>query len=131
MSCQVNFPLQDIVLLLRDKISPEIIGAVPEEKLEEEVLLFIQPKIDELQEQLNKLPPEVHISTQVLQGTALETTLNNGVVFTVDLSPLFTEVYTKSEIDTNYGGVKTLYDKNVAAGAGADGWTATLVKGKS
>lgn len=93
MSCQVNFPLQDIVLLLREKINPEIIGAVPEEKLEEEVLVFIQPKIDELQEQLNKLPPEVHISTQVLQGTALETTLNSGVVLTTDLSPLFTEVY--------------------------------------
>ena len=36
--------------------------------------------------------------------------------------------YTKSEIDTNYGGVKTLYDKNVAAGAGANGWTDLLIK---
>lgn len=35
--------------------------------------------------------------------------------------------YTKSEIDTNYGGVKTLYDKNVVAGAGANGWTTDLV----
>ena len=38
-----------------------------------------------------------------------------------------TNAYTKSEIDTNYGGVKTLYDKNVAAGAGANGWTTDLV----
>ena len=38
-----------------------------------------------------------------------------------------TDAYTKSEIDTNYGGVKTLYDKNVAAGAGANGWTDTLI----
>lgn len=38
------------------------------------------------------------------------------------------DAYTKSEIDTNYGGVKTLYDKNVEAGAGVNGWTATLVK---
>ena len=38
-----------------------------------------------------------------------------------------TDAYTKSEIDTNYGGVKTLYDKNVVAGAGANGWTADLV----
>ena len=37
------------------------------------------------------------------------------------------DAYTKSEIDTNYGGVKTLYDKNVAAGAGANGWTDLLV----
>ena len=37
------------------------------------------------------------------------------------------DAYTKSEIDTNYGGVKTLYDKNVAAGAGANGWTDTLI----
>ena len=37
------------------------------------------------------------------------------------------DAYTKSEIDTNYGGVKTLYDKNVQAGAGANGWTAMLV----
>ncbi len=92
MSCQVTFPLQDIVLLLRDKISPEIIGAVPEEKLEEEVLLFIQPKIDELQEQLSKLPPEVHVVTQALQGSVLETTLNDGKVLTSDLSPLFTKI---------------------------------------
>ena len=38
-----------------------------------------------------------------------------------------TDAYTKSEIDTNYGGVKTLYDKNVVAGAGANGWTTDLV----
>ena len=37
------------------------------------------------------------------------------------------DAYTKSEIDTNYGGVKTLYDKNVEAGAGANGWTDTLI----
>ena len=37
------------------------------------------------------------------------------------------DAYTKSEIDTNYGGVKTLYDKNVVAGAGANGWDANLV----
>ena len=117
MSCQVNFPLQDIVLLLRDKISPEIIGAVPEEKLEEEVLLFIQPKIDELQEQLTKLPPEVHVVTQVLEGSVLETTLNNGKVLTSDLSPLFTK----------FDGLLSLYDKNVAAGAGAKGWTDLLI----
>ena len=127
MSCQVNFPLQDIVLLLRDKISPEIIGAVPEEELEGEVLSFIQPKIDELQAQLTKLPHEVYVVAQALQASVLETTLNNGKVLTTDLSPLFTKVYTKSEIDTNYGGVKTLYDKNVAAGAGANGWTDTLI----
>lgn len=117
MSCQVNFPLQDIVMLLREKISPEIIGAVPEEKLEEEVLLFIQPKIDELQEQLTKLPPEVHVVTQVLEGTVLETTLNNGKVLTSDLSPLFTK----------FDGLLNLYEKNVEAGAGAKGWVASLV----
>ena len=38
-----------------------------------------------------------------------------------------TDAYTKYEIDTNYGGVKTLYAKNVAAGAGANGWDANLV----
>ena len=37
------------------------------------------------------------------------------------------DAYTKSEIDTNYNGVKTLYDKNVEAGAGAKGWTTALV----
>ena len=37
------------------------------------------------------------------------------------------DAYTKSEIDTNYGGVKTLYDKNVQAGAGANGWTDLLI----
>lgn len=37
------------------------------------------------------------------------------------------DAYTKSEIDTNYGGVKTLYNKNVEAGAGANGWTTDLV----
>ena len=117
MSCQVNFPLQDIVLLLRDKISPEIIGAVPEEKLEEEVLSFIQPKIDELQEQLSKLPPEVHVVTQVLQDSELKTTLNNGTVLKVDLRPLFDEI----------GGLVRLYDKNVEAGGGDDGWVDSTV----
>ena len=117
MSCQVTFPLQDIVLLLRDKINPEIIGAVPEEKLEEEVLSFIQPKIDELQEQLTKLPPEVHVATQVLEGTVLKTTLNNGKVLSSDLSPLFVK----------FDGLLRLYEKNVGAGAGANGWDASLV----
>ena len=38
------------------------------------------------------------------------------------------DAYTKSEIDTNYSGVKTLYDKNAAvAGAGANGWTDQLI----
>ena len=37
------------------------------------------------------------------------------------------DAYTKSEIDTNYNGVKTLYEKNVEAGAGANGWDANLV----
>lgn len=117
MSCQVNFPLQDIVLLLRDKISPEIIGAVPEEKLEEEVLSFIQPKIDELQEQLSKLPPEVHVVTQVLEDTSLKTTLNNGKVLTSDFSILF----------DRYDGLLSLYQKNVQAGAGANWWAASLI----
>lgn len=117
MSCQVNFPLQDIVLLLREKISPEIIGAVPEEKLEEEVLSFIQPKIDELQEQLSKLPPEVHVVTQVLEDTSLKTTLNNRKVLTSDFFPLF----------DRYDGLLSLYQKNVQAGAGANWWDASLV----
>lgn len=117
MSCQVNFPLQDIVLLLREKISPEIIGAVPEEKLEEEVLLFIQPKIDELQEQLTQLPPEVHVVSQVLEDTSLKTTLNNGKVLTSDFSPLF----------DRYDGLLSLYNKNVEAGAGANGWATDMV----
>jgi len=117
MSCQVNFPLQDIVLLLREKISPEIIGAVSEEKLEEEVLVFIQPKLDELQEQLSKLPPEVHIVTQILEDTSLKTTLNNGKVLTSDFSPLF----------DRYDGLLSLYNKNVEAGAGANGWATDMV----
>ena len=118
MSCQVNFPLQDIVMLLRDKINPEIIGAVPEEKLEEEVLLFIQPKIDELQEQLSKLPPEVHVVTQALQGSVLETTLSDGKVLTSDFSPLFTK----------FDGLLSLYEKNVAViGADIIGWSDELV----
>ena len=37
------------------------------------------------------------------------------------------DAYTKFEIDTDYGGVKTLYDKNVEAGAGENGWTDTLI----
>lgn len=37
------------------------------------------------------------------------------------------DAYTKSEIDTDYSGVKTLYGKNVEAGAGANGWDANLV----
>ena len=37
------------------------------------------------------------------------------------------DAYTKSEIDTDFSGIKTLYDKNVQAGAGANGWTSDLV----
>ena len=37
------------------------------------------------------------------------------------------DAYTKSEIDTDFSGIKTLYDKNVQAGAGANGWTDTLI----
>ena len=42
-----------------------------------------------------------------------------------------TDAYTKSEIDTGYSGVKTLYDKNVELGAGANGWTAQLIRDAS
>lgn len=38
-----------------------------------------------------------------------------------------TDAYTKSEIDADYSGVKTLYDKNVEAGAGENVWDANLV----
>ena len=38
-----------------------------------------------------------------------------------------TDAYTKSEIDTDFSGIKTLYDKNVKAGAGANGWADLLV----
>ena len=38
------------------------------------------------------------------------------------------DAYTKSEIATDYGGVKTLYDRNVAAGAGLNGWTDLLIQ---
>ena len=41
------------------------------------------------------------------------------------------DAYTKSEIDTNYGGVKTLYDKNVEAGAGVNGWIDDLIAVKN
>lgn len=85
MSCHVNFPLQDIVLLLREKINAEIIGAVPEERLEEEVLLFIQPKLDLLQQQLDQLPGEIHAVSQNLDGFVLETVLNTGEVISTDL----------------------------------------------
>ena len=38
-----------------------------------------------------------------------------------------TDAYTKSEVDTDFSGVKTLYGKNVQIGAGANGWDANLV----
>ena len=37
------------------------------------------------------------------------------------------DAYTKSEIDTDFSGIKTLYDKNIQAGAGENGWTDLLV----
>ena len=37
------------------------------------------------------------------------------------------DAYTKSEIDTDFSGIKTLYDKNVQAGAGENGWTDELI----
>lgn len=94
MSCPVNFPIQDVVLLLRDQINPEIIGAVPEDKLEEEVLLFIQPKLDLLQQQLDQLPDEVHVVSQNLDGNVLETTMSNGTVFTTDFTSIITNLAT-------------------------------------
>ena len=94
MSCHANFPIQDIVLLLRDQINAEIIGAVPEEKLEEEVLLFVQPKLDLLQQQLDQLPDEVHVVSQNLDGNTLETTLSNGQVFMTDFTTVITSIAT-------------------------------------
>lgn len=92
MSCQVIFPIQDIVLLLRDQINPEIIGAVPEDKLEEGVLLFLQPKLDLLQQQLDQIPDEVHVVSQNLDGNVLETTLSNGQVFMTDFTNVITGI---------------------------------------
>lgn len=94
MSCQANFPIQDIVLLLRDQINPEIIGAVPEDKLEEEVLLFLQPKLDLLQQQLDQIPDEVHVVSQNLDGNVLETTLSNGQILTTDFTSIITNLAT-------------------------------------
>ena len=119
MTCATNFPLTDIALLLRDQINAELIGAVPLDKLDEEVISLVQPKFDLVQEQLNKLVPEKHIVSQNLEGTTLETTLNNGDVFLTDLSTLFAK----------FDGLLSLYGKNVEAGAGAGayGWVATLI----
>ena len=41
------------------------------------------------------------------------------------------DAYTKSEIDTDFSGIKTLYDKNVQAGAGANGWADDLIVTKA
>lgn len=92
MACTTNFPLTDIALLLRDQINAELIGAVPLDKLDEEVMSLVQPKFDLLQEQLNKLAPEKHIVSQNLEGTKLETTLNDGEVFLTDFSGLLSSL---------------------------------------
>lgn len=94
MACATNFPLTDIALLLRDQINAELIGAVPLDKLDEEVMSLVQPKFDLLQEQLNKLAPEKHIVSQNLDGTRLETTLNNGEVFLTDFSGVLSSLLT-------------------------------------
>lgn len=94
MTCTTNFPLTDIASLLRDQINAELIGAVPLDKLEEEVMSIVHHKFDLLQEQLNKLAPEKHVVSQNLEGTKLETTLNNGDVFLTDFSGVLSNLLT-------------------------------------
>ena len=94
MACATNFPLTDIALLLRDQINAELIGAVPLDKLDEEVMSLVQPKFDLLQEQLNKLAPEKHIVSQNLDGMKLETTLNDGEIFLTDFSGVLSSLLT-------------------------------------
>lgn len=132
MTCVTNFPLTDIALLLRDQINAELIGAVPLDKLDEEVMSLVQPKFDLLQEQLNKLAPEKHIVSQNLDGTKLETTLNNGDVFLTDFSDLLSRLLTnlvrigttqqRPVLGTTDMGI-TYFDTNLAPNGKPIWWT--------
>ena len=88
MSCQVNFPIDDIIEAVKSAIDIKALGGVLESELEQKVVLYTQPKIDALSQRIADIPPEKYVVSQVLTSTTLTLTLSDDSVIETDLSSL-------------------------------------------
>lgn len=88
MSCQVNFPVDDVIEAVKAAIDINAMGGVLEAELEQKVLLYIQPKLDALSQRIANIPTEKYVVSQALIGTKLVLTLSDDTIIETDLSSL-------------------------------------------
>ena len=88
MSCQINFPVDDIIEVVKAAIDINAMGGVLEAELEQKVLLYIQPKLDALSQRIANIPTEKYVVAQVLTGTKLVLTFSDDTTIETDLSSL-------------------------------------------
>lgn len=88
MSCQTNFPIQQIVDAVIATIDIEALGGVSDAELTQRVLLLTQSKLDELRQFVVNSGAEKFMVDHDLEGTVLTTILNTGEKVTIDLAPL-------------------------------------------
>jgi hypothetical protein len=139
MSCSVNLPIEAIVATVKTQLNITDLGGVKASELNQKILTFIQPKLDLLQEQLNKTGPEKYLVDLDMNDKVLTGVMNDGTPITLDMSELFDDltalrtgdkssvVDAINEIYDNTKGVASLYAKNVSEGGDEDGWADTLI----
>ena len=88
MSCQINFPVEDVIDAVKAAIDINAMGGVLEAELEQKVLLYIQPKLDALSQRIANIPTEKYVVSQALIGTKLVLTLSDDTIIDTDLSSL-------------------------------------------
>lgn len=88
MSCQVNFPIDDVADAVITKLNITMLGGVLESELEQKVLAIVQPKLDAITERIMDLPAEKFVASQVLQGNKLIMTLSDDSTIDTDVSAL-------------------------------------------
>lgn len=88
MSCQVAFPIDEIVDAVIARLDISTLGGVLESELNQKVLAAVQPKIDAVNKRITNIPTEKFIVSQVLQGNELVITLNDGTTIDTDVSAL-------------------------------------------
>ena len=139
MSCSVSLPIEAIVAIVKTQLNITDLGGVKASELSQKILAFIQPKLDLLQDQINKMGPEKYLVDLDMDDKVLTGIMNDGTHITLDMSELFgalEDLHTNektslvkaiNEVFDNTKDVAELYKQNVLAGAGAYGWVATLI----
>ena len=88
MGCNTNFPIEQVVEVVKSSINISELGGVLESELEQKILLYTQRKFDAIQERINNMPTEKFVVSQELIGNELVLKLSDETELKTDLSSL-------------------------------------------